>query len=119
MSFAPFARVRDLSKTFTLTASGVKPDGTVQLSDGVVPVLEIATLVGNGAGAAGRPARLGVTAVATSVPFWNVSVQLPSRLALKAVVWAQKVGCAAMGPPWFGLNGEASSPPPIGVLVRV
>ena len=98
MSFAPFERVSDLSKTFTLTASGAKPEGTVQLRMGVVPVLEIATLVGNGAGAAGRPARLGVTAVATSVPLWNVSVQLPRRLELKAVAVAQKLGFTASGP---------------------
>ncbi len=58
-----------MSNTFTRTASGVNPGGTIQLKVGVVPELEMVTLVGNGTGAAGMLPIAGVVAVATSAPF--------------------------------------------------
>jgi len=118
MSFAPFGRVRDLSNTFTLTASGVNPLGTVQLSVGVAPVFEIVTLVGKGAGSEGIPAKLGVTAVATSGPFWKVRFQLPVRVKLNGVAVAQKLALTASGPQ---LRGPTVKPPwaPVIVVVAV
>jgi hypothetical protein len=99
-SFIWFGSVTPLSNTTTRTASGVNVCGTVQLSVGVVPVPEMVTFVGNGTGSTGIPAKLGVTAVAVSGPFWNVRFQLPVRSMLKGLAVAQNVESTARG--WQG-----------------
>src|SRR5260370_38613905 len=115
-SFAPFGRVRVLTNPTTLTASGVNPAGTVQLSVGRVPVLEIVTLLGKGTGADSMPAKLGVTAVAASDPFWKVRFQLPVRLELKGVAVAQKFALIASGPQGRGPTVKPSWTPVIVVV---
>jgi hypothetical protein len=105
----PFTSVTFLSKTFTLTASGVNPPGTVQLKVGVVPAPEMVTLTGKGTGAAGMPVNVGVVARAVSVPLVKVRLHAPVRAELNAGATAQKFALTAnpaqgvgptVNPPW-------------------